>query len=92
MTLPTVDTERIAQINSELESLPDKYGWPRENHNGYQIKEQISGTARPIRVIHIGAGASGICFAKYAAETLCNVHFVCYDKNPDIGGTWLENR
>ncbi|KAH8810649.1 FAD/NAD-P-binding domain-containing protein [Xylogone sp. PMI_703] len=81
-----------AEINSELEALPDKYGWPRENQNGYRIKEQLSGTERPIRVIHVGAGASGICFSKFASESLNNVNFVCYDKNSDIGGTWLENR
>lgn len=78
--------------NVSLESLPAKYGWPTTNDNGYRIKEQLCGIERPIRVIHIGAGASGICFSKFATETLNNVEFVCYDKNSDIGGTWLENR
>ncbi|OQV05521.1 hypothetical protein CLAIMM_10248 [Cladophialophora immunda] len=84
--------QNTAIIESDLESLPDKYGWPRENARGYRIQEKISGTERPIRVIHVGAGASGICFSKLAAESLSNVEWVCYDKNPDIGGTWLENR
>lgn len=79
-------------INSNLESLPERYGWPVENSNGYRIKEQLCGTEQPIRVIYVGAGASGICFSKFASETLNNVEFICYDKNADIGGTWLENR
>lgn len=85
-------SETIAGINCELETLPDRYGWPRQSASGYRIQEQLSGTERPIRVIHVGAGASGICFSKFAAESLTNVTWICYDKNPDIGGTWLENR
>ncbi|KAH0844043.1 hypothetical protein FOPE_08936 [Fonsecaea pedrosoi] len=84
--------ETIAQINRDLETLPDRYGWPRQSVNGYRIQEQLSGTERPIRIIHVGAGASGICFSKFAAESLHNAEWVCYDKNADIGGTWLENR
>jgi hypothetical protein len=76
----------------DLEALPDRYGWPRENPRGYRIKEQLYGTDRPLRVIHLGAGASGICLAKLLPETLKNVSFTCYDKNSDIGGTWLENK
>jgi hypothetical protein len=75
-----------------LETLPEIYGWPRENARGYWIKEQLCGTERPLCYIHAGAGASGICLAKYLPETLKNVSFTCYDKNSEIGGTWLENR
>lgn len=75
-----------------LASLPEKYGWPTKNARGYCIKEQPSGMHRPIRIIHLGAGASGICFAKHAIEELDNATWICYDKNHDIGGTWLENR
>jgi hypothetical protein len=76
----------------DFEALPDQYGWPLENDSGYRIKEQLCGTERPLRVIHVGAGAAGICLAKFIPEELNNVSFVCYDKNSDIGGTWLENR
>lgn len=76
----------------DLDALPDKFGWPRENAAGYRIKEQLCGTERPLRVIHIGAGASGICLAKFLPEALSNVSLTCYDKNNDIGGTWLENK
>lgn len=75
-----------------LNSLPDKYGWQRENEHGYRIKEQLYGTKRPLRVIYVGAGASGICFSKFLQDRMKDVSLVCYDKNEDIGGTWLENR
>lgn len=40
----------------------------------------------------IGAGLSGIQLA-YKIQKLCeNVEHVIYEKNADIGGTWLENR
>ncbi|KAL1969601.1 hypothetical protein VTN77DRAFT_8154 [Rasamsonia byssochlamydoides] len=95
---PALSEPEIKQQKPELfalpdfESLPDKYGWPRENEHGYRIKEQLCGTERPLRVIHAGAGASGICLAKFLPERLKNVSLVCYDKNSDVGGTWLENR
>ena len=76
----------------DLDALPIRYGWPTENARGYRIKAQLCRTERPLLVIHVGAGASGICLAKILPETLNNVSFTCYDKNDDIGGTWLENR
>lgn len=77
---------------ADLQDPVDTYGWPRENERGYRIQEQPYGTERPLRVIHIGAGISGICIAKFLPESLRNVSLTCYDKNYDIGGTWLENR
>ncbi|KAK2762350.1 hypothetical protein FQN54_001360 [Arachnomyces sp. PD_36] len=73
-------------------AAPDKFGWPRKNEHGYEILEQPCGIESNIRVIHIGAGISGICFSKFLSEALNNISFVCYDRNADIGGTWLENR
>ena len=42
---------------------------------------------RRIKVIVLGAGASGIDFFKNAEERLENVEIQCYEKNGDIGGT-----
>lgn len=72
-------------------AAPELFKWPRENENGYRIKEEPMGTKRPMRILVLGAGASGINFLKTAADKLQNVQLVCYDKNHDIGGTWLEN-
>jgi hypothetical protein len=97
MMAPTALLDELSEFKSrfgvpDLDTLPRKYGWPTENANGYRIAEQLCRTERPLRVIHVGAGASGICLAKLLPETLNNVSFTCYDKNADIGGTWLENK
>lgn len=84
--------EDTASQAKHSEDLASKYGWPQGNERGYRIQEQPYGTERPVRIIHIGAGISGICMAKFAPETLNNVSLTCYDKNSDIGGTWLENK
>lgn len=56
------------------------------------ILEQLCGAKKKLRIVFLGAGASGLNFFKYAEEKLENVEVVCYEKNNDIGGTWLENR
>lgn len=69
----------------------EKYGWPSTNDNGHTILEQPLGTPAARKIICIGAGASGICLAKYA-EDVPNLTLQIYDKNPEIAGTWWENR
>lgn len=76
----------------DLEALPSRYGWPTENERGYRIKEQLFGAVRPLRVVSLGAGVGGICLAKYLPDQLKNVSLTVYDKNPEVGGTWYENR
>jgi cation diffusion facilitator CzcD-associated flavoprotein CzcO len=46
----------------------------------------------PLKVIHVGAGASGLLFAHKATKWLNNFELICYEKNPSVGGTWYENR
>lgn len=76
----------------DFETLPARYGWTTQNERGYKIKEQLCGNSRPLKVISLGAGASGICLAKFLPERLRNVSLTIYDKNPEYGGTWYENR
>ncbi|OOQ91325.1 putative flavin-binding monooxygenase [Penicillium brasilianum] len=48
-----------------------------------------------IRMICVGAGFSGLMLAykhKYEFALRGAVHLVIYEKNHDVGGTWLENR
>lgn len=82
------------QNGTSNKSLYNDLGWQVENKSGYRILEQPYGTLRPLRVIHIGAGASGICFSKFYQDQLqsSNISLQVYEKNHDIGGTWLENR
>lgn len=47
---------------------------------------------RPMKVIVIGAGISGILAAIRFPRRIANVDLVVYDKNPEIGGTWYENK
>lgn len=65
---------------------------PETDQYGYRIQEQPMGTKRKVKVILMGAGASSLNFFKKAEEEMENLEIVCYEKNHDIGGTWLENR
>ncbi|KAK4548067.1 hypothetical protein LTR36_010787 [Oleoguttula mirabilis] len=47
---------------------------------------------RPIKVIVIGAGYSGVYCAIRIPERLRNCELTVYEKNDGIGGTWYENR
>jgi len=68
---------------------------PGDNANGkYQYQNQYLGQPRPIRVIIIGAGLSGIAAVKIFKERFAGepVELIIYEKNEDVTGTWLENR
>ncbi|KAL6230334.1 hypothetical protein BDW75DRAFT_248777 [Aspergillus navahoensis] len=47
---------------------------------------------RHIRIICIGAGASGLLFAYKLQRSFSNFSLVIYEKNTEIAGTWFENR
>lgn len=47
---------------------------------------------RKLRVLSIGGGVTGILMAYQIQKHCENVEHVIYEKNEDIGGTWLENR
>ncbi|KAL9086276.1 MAG: hypothetical protein Q9165_007191 [Trypethelium subeluteriae] len=65
---------------------------PKRDEHGYEVREQQMGTKKRIRVVLLGAGASSLNFFKKAEEQMENMEMCCYEKNADIGGTWLENR
>ncbi|KAH0831570.1 putative sterigmatocystin biosynthesis monooxygenase stcW [Fonsecaea pedrosoi] len=59
----------------------------------YQVPEWYhSEVLRPIKVICIGAGISGLCLAYKMMTLLDSFELTIYEKNDDVGGTWLENR
>lgn len=58
----------------------------------YSIPDVPMGTPRHLRIICIGAGASGLNLASQVRKHLRNIDFVIYEKNEDVGGTWYENR
>lgn len=71
----------------------------RETHaNGvkasptWQLHDAPVENQRPLKVVVIGAGYSGIYQGIRIPERLRNVELVIYEKNAGIGGTWYENR
>ena len=66
--------------------------WYRQNFDGYSIRETPLHTKRPMRMIIVGAGAAGLEIAYKAEREMENVSFQIFEKNNDVGGTWLENR
>lgn len=58
----------------------------------YKVTEAPLGATRRLRVIVIGAGASGLNTAHNMDLHMENVELAIYEKNADVGGTWFENR
>ena len=94
----------IAELSGEhgalpIDSHPRTNGATNGSHsmNGdsdgdVTIREEPYGIKKKMRIAMLGAGVSGLNFFKFAEEKLENVEIVCYEKNRDVGGTWLENR
>lgn len=78
------DTLRNGQHLSQTQS--------HDSGSSYQVPETLIGEARPLRVITIGAGASGLNLAYQINKYMRHVTHVVYEKNPEVGGTWFENR
>ncbi|KAI0902789.1 FAD/NAD(P)-binding domain-containing protein [Ustulina deusta] len=55
-------------------------------------REDAIHNERYVKVICVGAGASGICLAYKLQRSFRCFSLTIYDKNPCIGGTWYENR
>ncbi|KAL4967067.1 flavin-containing monooxygenase [Aspergillus stella-maris] len=56
------------------------------------ISERAVKQPRPLKVIYIGAGISGILAAIKFREAVPNIDLTIYEKNPELGGTWYENK
>ena len=77
----------VKEIHAQANTLP------KENAQGYSILDTHLGSRRPLKVIIIGFGASAIQLSHVLAERdpRSNINLQCYEKNPEIGGTWYEN-
>ncbi|KAL4874427.1 hypothetical protein BJY04DRAFT_225050 [Aspergillus karnatakaensis] len=58
----------------------------------YQVVEKPHSDPRRMRIICAGAGAGGLLLAYKCKKNLQNMEIVCYEKNPEVAGTWFENR
>ncbi|KAJ9610802.1 hypothetical protein H2200_005579 [Cladophialophora chaetospira] len=65
--------------------------WYNQSFDGYRIDEHPIHEKRRLRIICVGAGAAGLQIAYKAERALENIDLQIYEKNNDIGGTWLEN-
>lgn len=71
---------------------PHENSWYNQDFDGYRITEAPLFTKRHLRIVCVGAGAVGLQLAYKAERALENIELQIYDKNSDVGGTWLENR
>jgi cation diffusion facilitator CzcD-associated flavoprotein CzcO len=66
--------------------------WYNQDFDGYRVSEYPLYEKRQVRVVCVGAGAAGLQLAYKAERALEKVDLQIYEKNNDVGGTWLENR
>jgi hypothetical protein len=64
---------------------------PAQGSTAYSCTKVVE-NFRPMRVVIIGAGFSGIYHGIRIPERLRNIDLTIYEKNSGIGGTWYENR
>lgn len=67
---------------------------PMEDTTRYNYPKTFMGEPRPVRIVVIGAGVSGIAAVKMFKDRFKDkqTELVLYERNADVGGTWLENR
>lgn len=77
----------VADVKTPVHEISN--GTSHYHHTNTYLRQ-----ANPIRIIVIGAGISGIAAVKLFKEKFANqpAELVIYEKNADVGGTWLENR
>ncbi|KAH7400496.1 hypothetical protein BKA64DRAFT_623271 [Cadophora sp. MPI-SDFR-AT-0126] len=57
----------------------------------YRLGQPIH-SERHVNIVCIGAGASGLLLAYKLQKHLQNFSLTVYEKNPEVSGTWFENR
>ncbi|WWD18691.1 hypothetical protein CI109_103145 [Kwoniella shandongensis] len=66
--------------------------WPSRNARGYEIPNKPFGSLRPLKVIAIGAGISGISLAHSVETDGEQIDLQIYELGGDYGGTWYWNK
>ncbi|KAK3718844.1 hypothetical protein LTR37_004760 [Vermiconidia calcicola] len=73
----------------------ERFDYSQPGSSGYSINPDSTYNDpknRKLRVLTIGGGVTGILMAYQIQKHCENIEHVIYEKNEDIGGTWLENR
>ena len=78
--------------HSLTQAGPHENEWYRQDFGSYRVREVPLHQKRPMRLIIVGAGAAGLEIAYKVQRQMENISFEIFEKNTDIGGTWLENR
>ena len=76
----------LPSVKMQLKSDDDSI----ENGN-YKVPQVAIHTERHMRIICIGAGPSGLCFAYKLQRSFTNFSLAVYEKNVGVSGTWFEN-
>ncbi len=93
----TAAAEALQDFRRTLPEKPVPGGvtevYKSQDELAYAISQVPLGTPRSVKVIVVGAGFSGLAFAR-EVETgnLKNATVTVYEKNASVGGTWYENR
>ena len=92
--IPNVPEETLALATASVVSpaTPVPNGTSTSNATDFELHDAPIENLRPLKVIVIGAGYSGIYCGIRIPERLRNVELVIYEKNAGVGGTWWENR
>ena len=73
-----------------MSSQPKELGESTCSPDGVGCQKPIH-SPRRLKVICIGAGASGLLLAYKLQRSFDYFELVIYEKNEDISGTWFEN-
>lgn len=90
--------ERAIQYYKSLAPGSAKSGEATEAYKdvdelAYALSRVATFTPRPLKIIAIGAGFSGLSLARAVhVEKLRNISLTVYEKDAGLGGTWYENR
>ncbi len=93
--IPTADATSFLKLTPSINGKDTPSPKRRNGDKGYYRNEELGGpihSERFMRVIVVGAGASALCFAYKLQRSFENFSLRLYEKNPEISGTWFENR
>lgn len=86
------EVSKDAHVKGFEHLADDESSWTRKNARGYEILEKPCGTKKHIKVIAIGAGASGLDFAHAVDTRMENIELVIYERLPEVSGCWYTSR
>ncbi|MEJ7931405.1 NAD(P)/FAD-dependent oxidoreductase [Ramlibacter sp. AN1015] len=96
---PELDAAMFGQMMSVCvgQEVPPEYVPMIREDLGFETAPGLAGAhtlaqrlGEDFRILIIGVGAAGLCAAMHLARA--GIAFEIVEKNPDVGGTWFENR